>query len=76
MPLIESYRIIGGVGESFHWGTGCVCNMSWNDPGNVHCEWKKLRLHHGRKTVNLLYLTGSNTMKLCMTSLSNYCVKL
>lgn len=68
VPLIESYRSVGvgGDGAAFHWGSGCVSNMTWNDTGTVHrhCNCGKIRLHHdiilhlGRKAVLLLYFTA------------------
>lgn len=57
MPLIESYSV-GGIREIFHWGSGCVSNLTWNDPP-TNCG--KIVLHIvERKTVFLLCFSSKH----------------
>lgn len=52
--------------EAFHWGSGCVSNMTWNDPGPSTIPlWQNQVadiILQRRKAVHLLYFTGSISM--------------
>lgn len=52
--LIDSYRsaCVGCDGAAFHWGIGCVTNVTWNNPGTAnthHCGKIRLKIFYDSK---------------------------